>query len=483
MKQKTQKPGAGVSLSALKSALGDGCVDTSETGRFSASLDNTRISVLPEAVIRPREAPQVGQLLELANRHRVPVIPRGAGSSTTGATVPVRGGWVLDLSHWRAIRIDAESGMAHVEPGAVVGEIQRKAEAKGWFYPPDPSSAGYSTIGGNIACNAGGLRGAKYGVTRDYVLGLEGYLPEGPFVRWAGPLRKFASGYNLRDLWIGSEGTLGVITGAVLRLVPRPLARWTALASFSGETAALRAARALLKQRLVPAVLEFLDRQSVACVERAWGRPVFEGAQSGALLLIELDGHPAVLAEEREIVRSWATGRARAFREAADEADAEQLWQARRSCSRAMFQLGDSKINEDVVVPLRSYEKLLRFVRELRERTGLGTPTFGHVADGNFHLHIMYNRGDPEHRRRAEEAVASIFDTVIALGGAISGEHGIGLAKSPFLRKQHSPAEVDAMVAIKQALDPKGILNPGKIFEPFEVWKAPVTAVRLPWDH
>jgi glycolate oxidase len=467
----------------LARALGSAQVRTDAAARRTASLDNLRLSFLPAAVIFPKNDAAIATVLRLANQHRVPVTPRGAGSSTTGSACPLRGGWVLDLSRWNKIEIDPLAGLAHAQAGAVTAAIDAAAARHGLFYPPDPSSLHYCTIGGNLALNAGGLRGAKYGVTRDYVLALEGFLPTGEKVRWGAPLRKFASGYNLRDLWIGGGGTLGVITRATLRLIPRPAARHTLLAAFANESAALRAVLAILRARLVPSICEFLDRPTVACTERKWGHPVFPQAPGAALLLLEVDGSAAeVAAQKKALARLLRQSGAKALRDTADPVAAEKLWQVRRTCSQAMFQLGDAKLNEDIVVPPRAYLALLRYTRALHRATGLATPTYGHALDGNFHVHLMYHRSHPRECRRAEQGVAALMKKVRALGGAITGEHGIGLAKSRFLRLQHSPAEIKAMLAIKQALDPRGILHPGQIFEPISVWKYPHIQVRLPWD-
>ena len=315
----------------LAGRIGAAQIRTDADSLFAASFDNSRFSFLPEAVIFPRDEQDVAAVLQLANQHRVPVTIRGAGSGTAGAAAPLRGGWVLSLAHWQSIEIDSAASMAFVQPGAITGAIDAAAAQHGLLYPPDPSSVKYCTIGGNIATNAGGLRAAKYGVCRDYVYGLEGFLPTGEFVRWGGPVRKYVSGYNLKDLWIGSEGTLGVITKAILKLVPRPACRHTFLLAFSSDEAALEAATALLAQHVVPSVLEFLDCQTVACAERRNGFPVFPpealGGNSSAppsILLLEVDGVPAAVAEESARVRAWASC-ASAFRETADAAEAEKL--------------------------------------------------------------------------------------------------------------------------------------------------------------
>jgi len=468
---------------SLKRRLGPRVVFTDAASLEMASYDSSKIPFRPCALVRARKEAEVGVVLELANRHRVPVTTRGRGTTLTGAAAPIQGGWVVDTLALDKITIDDESGMAHVQAGAKVGDIQRAAEAKGWFYPPDPSSKEYCTIGGNIACNAGGMHGGKYGVTRDFVVALRGFLPTGEEVEWGTATKKFSAGFNMRDLWIGSEGTLGVITGAVLKLIPQPAARWTLLTSFADETRALQAALALFRARVQPAICEFLDRESVLCAERAPQTTIFPGQAGRPVILLELAGSKLEVREQRATLLAWAAGHAAGHRIARTRAEAEQLWAVRRKCSGAMFELGDAKLNEDVVLPMRSYVKFARFLVQLKRESGLHVPTFGHLADGNLHVNIMYHKAVPAECRAAEKAVQRLMETVVELGGAISGEHGIGLAKTPFLRIQHSPAQVRAMQAVKQALDPRGILNPGKMFKRFEVWKHERLVVQLPWDH
>lgn len=468
---------------ALLKQLGPKVVLTDAKALNEAGFDSSKILFFPEALVHPRNNEDLGALLKLANAHKVPLTVRGSGTTLTGAAAPLRGGWVVQLKGWNKISIDAEMGMAQVGTGALVADIQAAAENKGWFYPPDPSSKAYCTIGGNIACNAGGMHGGKYGVTRDYVLALEGFLPTGDFVRWGTATKKFSAGFNLRDLWIGSEGMLGIITGATLRLIPKPADRYTFLASFKDEATAFRAARALFALRIQPAICEFLDRYSVLCAERATATTVFPGQAGKPVLLLELAGSTAELREQKKTLLAWAKDYALAHRAARTRDEAEALWAVRRKCSGAMFELGDSKLNEDIVIPARNYVKFARFLDKLRKSSGLAIPSFGHLADGNLHVNIMYHKADPAECKAAEEAVQTLMETVVSLDGAISGEHGIGLAKSPFLHLQHCPAQIAAMKAVKNALDPKGILNPGKLFEPFEVWRHERLQVKLPWDH
>ena len=468
--------------SELLKSLGPRKVYREGDRKFMASFDSSKLSFEYDALIRARSEKDVQTTLRLANRYRIPVTTRGAGTSLTGSASPVNGGWVLDTSPMKRILIRKEKSMAIAQPGAVIGVLQKKAEEEGLFYPPDPSSLKYCTVGGNIACNAGGMRCAKYGVTRDFVVALEGFLPNGEKVTWGGEYKKFATGYNVRDLWIGSEGTLGVITNAVLKLLPKPESTWTSVVAFSSEKRALRAVRSMLKSGLTPSILEYLDQESVYCVEEIAGIRLFKEVGGKPLLLIEFDGSPSELRRAKWSVKKWADDWALAFKAARNENEAGNLWEVRRKCSGAMFALGNDKLNEDIVVPLESQLKLSDEIKRLRNTWKLPMPTFGHAADGNFHVNIMFDRADSEESSRAEGAVNDLMRTVVRLGGTISGEHGIGLAKSPFLGIARSEAEIGAMLAIKNALDPQGILNPGKVFYPYEVWDETPINVPLPWD-
>ena len=467
---------------ALARKLPNSCF-TDDESLFRASLDNLRLSFLPDVVIRVKSADQVGVALKVANRYTIPVTARGAGSSATGSAVPVKGGWVLDLSGLNSMQIDSVARIATVGPGVVTAELQAAVEAKGLFFPPDPSSKKYSTIGGNVACNAGGMRCVKYGVTRDYVLGLEGYMADGSPFNYGLPLKKYVSGLNLRDLLVGSEGTLAVITSVDLKLIPKPDKSWTGMFAFKSEAAALKAVVGLFKAGLSPSILEFLDRQSVGCAERYTSKVIFAGHSRSSILLIELDGSPTEVRAQRKHLLDYMDGKAIAKREARTEAAAEKLWQVRRTCSQSMFSIADTKLNEDVVVPLEKQAELIRYTIALKKEIGLATPTFGHAGDGNLHVHIMYNRGNKNDAKKAKAGIKKLMQKVVDLGGVITGEHGVGLAKAPFMSIQHSQAEIAQMKAVKAAMDPKGILNPGKIFEPFEVWNHEYTKVTMPWDH
>lgn len=466
----------------LLKRLGPRKVSRDGERKYLASFDSSKLSYDYEALVRVRTEDDVGEVLRLANEYKIPVTARGAGTSLTGSASPVRGGWVMDLSAMKRIAIRKDKSMAVVQPGAVVSDIQDAAAKEGLFYPPDPSSLKYCTIGGNIACNAGGMRCAKYGVTRDFIVALEGFLPTGEKVSWGGEYRKFATGYNIRDLWIGSEGTLGVVTKAVLKLVPMPKATWTCVAAFKTEKRALSAVKALLGEGMVPSILEYLDEDSIYCAEEIAGIRLFKKVEGKPLLLIEFDGDPVELRAVKRKLKPWVDRWALAFKDARSQSAADNLWEVRRKCSGAMFALGNAKLNEDIVVPLESQLKFIDEIKRLRKKWKLPMPTFGHAADGNFHVNIMFHREDRKEHRRAEGAVHDLMETVVALGGTISGEHGIGLAKSPFLPIARNAAEIAAMKAIKKALDPKGILNPGKLFDSYQVWDKTPVDIRLPWD-
>lgn len=479
----------GVALEALRGMLPDNVLQLDQEARYRASMDNMRYSRMPGAVITPRSEEDIALVLKLANVHRVPLVARGAGTAATGATSPERDGWVLDLSGWTSIEIDPLEAVATVQPGAVVADIDAAAREHGLMFPPDPGSKKFATAGGIIACNAGGLRGAKYGVTRDYVLALRGLLPTGEAVNWGRPLRKQVAGYNLRDLWVGSEGTLGIITRAWFRLIPAPEATHTALAAYGNEADAFDTIDSIIRSRLNPSILEYLDKETTLAslrlhAEKGLPLPTFlEGSEPGALLLFELDGSHRELEEKRQALAELLRPAGSKVSHASNEEEAELLWSVRRRCSQAMFQYGPSKINEDIVVPHRSQRALMGKLAEIRQRYGLPTPTFGHAADGNFHVHLMYDRKDDDQRARAAQGLAELMQAVVDLGGCISGEHGIGLAKSPFLEMQVGSEEKALMSSLKRFFDPHNILNPGKIFEPFEVWDKPREDVHLPWDH
>lgn len=460
-----------------------GRIQSDAINRFRASVDNLRLSFLPQLVVRVQAADEVGTVLKIAQKYGIAVTTRGAGSSATGSAVPVHGGWVLDMADLKQMKVDPVGRIVSAQAGVVTADMQAEVERLGLFFPPDPSSKKYSTVGGNVACNAGGMRCVKYGVTRDYVLGIEGFFASGESFSLGLPLKKYVSGLNLRDLLIGSEGTLGVVTRIHFKLILKPVKRWTGMFAFRSESAALKTVVGLFEAGLNPSILEFLDRQSVGCAERYTGKTIFINQPKSSILLVELDGRDSEVREQKKCLLKYMEGRATAHQVARNEAQAEKIWQVRRTCSQSMFSLGDTKLNEDVVVPIEKQAELIRYTIALKKEIGLATPTFGHAGDGNLHVHIMYNRASRAESKRAKKGIKQLMKKVVDLGGTITGEHGVGLAKVHFMPMQHSKAEIASMRAVKDALDPKGILNPGKIFGNFEVWDHEPTEVTLPWDH
>lgn len=430
------------------------------------ATDATDLEYVPEAVVFPADADQVARILVLANRDGFPVIPRGGGSGKTGGALAVQGGVILAMDRFdRILRIDRENLVARVEPGVITERFQREVEKQGLFYPPDPASVRISTIGGNVASCAGGLRAVKYGVTRDYVLGLGIVLPTGEYLETGVSTAKGVVGYDLTRLIVGSEGTLAVITAVTLRLLRRPATKKTMLAFFRKAETAVRTVTGLLGSGILPTTLEFMDRRCLACLRGQTEQPIPDA--SGALLLIEVDGDKHHVADESERVRRHCLqSGALAFRDALDDADANRLWDLRRDISEAIFVYGPQKISEDIVVPRNRMAEAVSFLEELGARHGLTIPAFGHAGDGNLHVNIMYDKSKPGDVRKAEIIVRELFEETLRMGGTISGEHGVGLTKAPYLDMEISGPAIALMSRLKWAFDPMGILNPGKIFPP-----------------
>ncbi len=448
-------------LKELKKIVGPENLFTSAEELLVYSYDATQQEALPSAVVRPASADEISRLLRLANRERFPVVPRGAGTGMSGGSVPVQAGVVLSLERMnRILEIDEEDLVAVVEPGVVTGDLQREVESRGLFYPPDPASHRFCSIGGNVAECAGGLRAVKYGVTRDYVLGLEVVLPTGEIVRTGARTFKSVAGYDLTRLMVGSEGTLGVATRITLKLLPLPESVRTLSAYFLSVDAAARAASALIAGRIMPRALELLDQAALRAVEQYLKEDLSGGA--AALLVIEVDGPAEATAREikraEEIMR---TGGASRVVVAETEADRERIWKARRSISAALYTLKPRKLNEDIVVPRSRIPDIVKAVREIADRYGLLIVNFGHAGDGNIHTNVMFDDAD---RDKALAAVQDIFRETLRLNGSITGEHGVGISKAPYLPLELGPDAIAAMKRIKQALDPNNILNPGKIF-------------------
>ncbi len=450
-------------IHALEQIVGTEQLATSAEECACYSFDSSGRSFIPDAVAFPDSPGQVSGILKLANRHRFPVIPRGAGTGTTGGSLPVRGGLVLALGRMnRILEIDAANLVAVVEPGVITGDLQAELLRHGLMYPPDPASLKFCTLGGNAAECAGGPSAVKYGVTRDYVIGLEVVLPTGEIMKSGVRTEKGVTGYDLTRLLIGSEGTLGVFTRLVLRLLPLPEARETFLLTFSSLRSATNLVAILLRSGLTPCTLEYMDETAIRVVRDRISLPLAD--QTRALLLLELDGSPAEVKLQRQRLHTILRGHNLHCRRAEDEREREQLWQARRSISPATFTLRPDKISEDVVVPRSRIPDLVECTSSLARRYDLTILTFGHAGDGNIHVNIMLDRRDSHELDRGLAAKKELFRRVIELGGTLSGEHGIGITKSAFLPMEIDPVALELMQRIKQLFDPANILNPGKIF-------------------
>ena len=446
----------------LERIVGTGNASFEKEDLLCYAYDATNDSHMPEGVVFPGTPEEVSLILKMANSESYPVIPRGAGTGFTGGSVPVEGGVVLSLENMtRIIDIDAANLTAVVEPGVVTWELQNEVAPLGLFYPPDPTSLKFSTIGGNIAECAGGPRAIKYGVTRDYVLGLEVVLPTGEIINTGVRTVKGVVGYDLTRLIVGSEGTLGVVTKATLKLLPAPASVISLLAVFANVKEAALAVTYIIEARMIPSVLEIMDSTSVKCVQE-YSENL---AGAGSILLIEVDGSVEQANSEAAAVEALcrANGASKVYR-ATDKYEVKDLWKARRSISPALFKVKPNKINEDLVVPRSKITELMAGIEGIADHSGLVIACFGHAGDGNIHMNVMFDKSVPTEAAKAGEAVREAFELTLALGGTISGEHGIGTTKAGYLSMELGPVEIDVMRRIKGVFDPRGILNPGKIF-------------------
>lgn len=450
---------------ALADVVGAEYVRTDDQSLERYGQDALGIVHSPDVVAVPGTVEDIAAIARLCNARQVPLVVRGAGTGYTGGAVPTRGGVVLSVERLnRILEIDETNLLAVVEPAVITADLQRAVEAVGLFYPPDPASLESSSIGGNVAECAGGPRGFKYGTTRRYVLALEAVLPNGEIIETGSKAVKNVVGYDLTQLLVGSEGTLAIITKVTLRLVPKPPARATLMALFTDIQAAVDAVTALIRRRVVPATIELIDRESLQAVSAHIGRDVAPSG-TGAMLIVEADGTQSAVDEEIDRVTESCreAGASRAVL-AVDDEERDRLWTARRLISMALRATGLLKINHDVVVPRGRVPKLFAVVDDIRDHYGLRVVAFGHAGDGNIHVNLMIDPADAEQRALAKAAERALFERVVALEGSISGEHGIGFAKAPYVGIELSPEEIALMKRVKAAFDPNGILNPGKIF-------------------
>ena len=452
-----------VELSAL---LGPGKVSVRPADLENHAADKWYARELPDIVVFAESAQDVSKTLRFASGRGVPVTTRGAGIGYVGGCVPVEGGIVLSVARMKKIlEVNPADGVAVVQPGVITVELQKAARALGWDYPPDPASLKECSIGGNIATNAGGPRCLKYGVTRSYVLGLEVVLADGRVMRCGGRVHKNKTGFDLCGLFTGSEGMLGVVTEITLRLIPKPPARAMLAAVFAGFPAAAGAVQEILNHGHLPSALEITDGFTLAAARNRLGADKLPAGE--AHLIVEIDGRPAAVESEiKEIDALLRKLGALRVDLAADEAACEEIWQLRREFSYSLRDTGLTKLNEDIVVPRSKLVDLVEFARRLEEDTGIPVACFGHAGDGNIHTNLMVaGFEDPATRAKAEEALDQLFAWVLDHGGAITGEHGVGLAKKPWIRQALGEVNFDVHQALKEALDPQGILNPGKFLD------------------
>ena len=429
----------------------------------SYSYDGSQHRHRPACAVWPDTAQHVSEILMLANAEIVPVIARGAGTSLSGMAIPARGGIVLDLSHMNKIlKISIEDRLAVVEPGVVYADLEKALKPYGFFFPPDPASGKVATLGGNVATNAGGLKGAKYGTTRDYVLGIQVVLADGRIMRTGSKAMKSVSGYDLTRLFVGSEGTLGVVTEITLKINPKPTATSTALATFDKLDDAGRAVSRIMYSGIIPSALEILGRHTILAINQDTDLNLPE---VDAMLLVETDGYTQ---EEtnyqiQKVVDVFVENYTTEIKQAKTEEEAVELWAARKSAYGVLARIRTHFVLEDLTVPMANIADLLKVVEAISEAHNLQIATYGHAGDGNLHPQILYDGYDPDEVKRVEAASADLFRLAIDLEGTLTGEHGIGLSKAPFMTLEHDPVAMDVMQAIKKTFDPNNILNPGKM--------------------
>lgn len=453
-------------VKSIESIVGPSHVRRDRPALESYGVDALKRGHPADLVVLPGSTTEVAAIAVLSNTERVPLVPRGAGTGYSGGAVPVAGGVVVSLERMnRILEIDELNLLAVVQPNVITGDLQDAVERVGLFYPPDPSSLRQSVIGGNVAECAGGPRAFKYGTTKHYVLALEAVLPTGQIIRTGSKTVKSVVGYDLTQLLVGSEGTLAIITEIALRLVPKPPVRATLRATFADITGAVEAVTELLRARVVPASVEIVDGECLDAVSQYLNDTALAPPGTGAMLLIEVDGFADAVAEEMRRVET-ACGKAGAIGvvRARDEQERAHLWSVRRELSHSLLTIAQEKHNHDVVVPRGRIPELFVLLAEIRRATALRLPSFGHVGDGNIHVNIMVDPDDPAQVAHINRAERMLFEGVVRLEGSISGEHGVGFSKMPYVGLELAPEVIDLMKRVKRAFDPNGILNPGKIF-------------------
>ncbi|MDY6855318.1 MAG: FAD-linked oxidase C-terminal domain-containing protein [Thermodesulfobacteriota bacterium] len=452
-------------VNTIKKIVGKENVYCELEERICYSYDATNERYLPDLVVFPANAHEISEILKIANHKSFPVIPRGAGSGFSGGTLPIKGGLVLCMARFnRVLSIDSENLIAFVEPGVVTGHFQKKVEKQGLFYPPDPASLSFSTIGGNVAECAGGPKAVKYGVTKDYVIGLEVVLPTSEIISTGVQTVKGVVGYDLTKLIVGSEGTLGIITRVIVKLLPKPESSKTIMGIYPKLDDAAKTVSDIIASKIIPSALEFMDQNAIVCVEDFLriGLPV----DAEAILLIEVDGNcETVNRDASKIKQICFANKADRAEIAGDTQSKENLWRARRAISPSLFKISSSKINEDITVPRSKIPDILKTINGIAKRYNLKIVNFGHAGDGNIHVNIMIDKKNEKESDLAKKAVKEIFQATLDIGGTLSGEHGIGTTKVPYLNMELGNLEVQVMKKIKKVFDPNNILNPGKVFQ------------------
>ncbi|MDA7816982.1 FAD-binding protein [Sulfurimonas sp.] len=447
------------------SIVGDDNIYSDKAHLIAYSYDATREHFEPDAVIFPRNEDDISAILKHCNEHKIVIVPRGAGSGFTGGALPSSGGIVLAMEKHmnKILEIDMKNMVAIVQPGVINMDLQRAVEEVGLFYPPDPASQDYSTLGGNVSENAGGMRAAKYGITKDYVMATRAVLPNGDIIKAGKRTIKDVAGYNISGILIASEGTLAVLSEITLKLIPKPKMTKTAMGIFDSVSEAMEAVYKTMASGITPVAMEFLDNLTIRAVEQTYnkGLPV----DAGALLVTDVDGN---LEEDldfqlAQIEKVFRENGCRTFKIAKDNAEAADIWFARRNASQSITIYGSKKLNEDVTVPRAVLPELLEKFYAIAHKYDINIPCFGHTGDGNVHTNVMVDGSDPEQVKIAYQAIEEVFQATVDLGGTLSGEHGIGLAKAPYMSMAFTEEEMNLFKSIKMAFDPNNILNPAKM--------------------
>lgn len=449
----------------FKNLLGSDNVYDDKAHLIAYCYDATRTRYQPDAVLFPRHEQDVSDILKYCNEHRIIITPRGAGSGFTGGALPADGGIILAFEKHmnKILEIDMENMVAVVQPGVINMHLQKAVEAQGLFYPPDPASEEYSTIGGNVSENAGGMRAAKYGITKDYVMALRAVLPNGEIIRAGKRTIKDVAGYNIAGIIIASEGTLACITEITLKLIAKPKMSQTAMGIFPSVDDAMNAVYKTMAAGVTPVAMEFLDNLSINAVEQKYSKGLPKDA--GAILITDVDGNSQEeLTKQLDVIeKAFAENGCSGFKRAQSDEESKNLWFARRNASQCITIYGSKKMNEDITVPRSKLPILLKEIGIIAKKYNVTVPCFGHTGDGNVHTNVMVDGSDPKQLEIGHHAIEEIFKAAVALGGTLSGEHGIGLSKAPFMHLAFSEGEMELFRSVKKAFDPNNILNPAKM--------------------